>query len=84
MIANINAEIQPIYREFANGKELSGFVKEIKGNFLWSARLCGKKVCIIAVNLNGNEQVLDMKTAAGNVKIRLTPFEPVYLSMSGN
>jgi hypothetical protein len=84
LIANINAEIQPIYREFATGKEVKDFVKKVKCNFLYSARKCGSKICLAVVNLNGSEQQLEMKTAKGNIKLLLTPFEPVYLSFPEN
>jgi hypothetical protein len=84
LIANINAEIQPIYREFATGKEVKDFVKKVKGHFLYSARKCGSKICLAVVNLNGSEQQLEMKTAKGNIKLLLTPFEPVYLSFPEN
>lgn len=84
LISGINAEIQPIYREFASGKEIPGFVREVKGNFVYSARLCGKVIRMIAVNLEPAEQTLDMKTIAGNFKIKLSPFEPVYMNTAAN
>jgi hypothetical protein len=84
LISGINAEIQPIYREFASGKEIPGFVRKVKGNFAYSVRKCGNVIRMLAVNLNPAEQTLDMQTAAGSFKIKLSPFEPVYVNIDGN
>ncbi len=84
LLSGINAEIQPVYREFASGKEIPGFVRKVKGNFAYSVRKCGKVIRMIAVNLNPAEQTLDMQTAAGSFKIKLSPFEPVYVNIDGN
>ena len=81
LISGINAEIQPIYREFASGRELPGFIREIKGKFVYSVRQCGNSIRMIAVNLSPEEQTLDMKTSSGNFKIKLTAFEPVYMTL---
>lgn len=78
LISGINAEIQTIYREFASGREVKNFVTDIKGNFLYSARLCGDKICMIVINKNGSEQKLQMKTLSGDLDMTLTPFEPFY------
>ena len=66
------------------GKEIPGFVRKVKGNFAYSVRKCGKVIRMLAVNLNPSEQTLDMKTIAGNFKIKLSPFEPVYVNIDGN
>lgn len=81
LISGINTEIMPVYQEFVSGKEIKNFFKEVKGNFLYAARQCKENICILAVNLNGAEQTLDMKTSAGNFKFLLTPFEPVYIRL---
>ena len=83
LISGINREINSFYADFASGIKTPGFIKELKGDFLVSARKCGPKTLVLVVSLSAGEQTMLLKTQAGEIRKKLTPYEPLLLTFPG-
>jgi len=80
VISGVNAELREIYPEFVRGKELPGFVTKCSDKVLWSARRCGDRIILAAVNMTPVSRQLEMTTAKGKIACPVTAWEPLVFS----
>ncbi|GEM_PF-5512343 len=75
LLAGINAEIQGIYPDLAQGIDLPDFVARFTGDCRCVARKNGGVTHLVVFNLSENETVFTAQTAKGELGAVLTPLE---------
>lgn len=75
LVSGINAEVQSIYPDLAQGEDVPDFIREMPGDFRAVARRCGGRTHLVVFNLSECEAHFEAKTQKGTLAATLTPLE---------